>query len=173
MSRLDNLLFISLIARSNAQVWEVIPKYRVSTGTIDVLSGMVLKSISEYVPNEKIKRQVDQLGEKVFNHGTANMKYKEEEPCGTPPIFHVPFKWPWPPPPLSDLSRLMDVLKPESGGWKNSIDDVMLNPQPLPPKELLKKASEELKMLSAIITNKDYAVQAAAIAKELDKSNKS
>jgi hypothetical protein len=78
---------------------------------------MVIKAIVPEINDSKVSKELQAMGKRLFTAGTKSMSYDDDDWCPTRPR---PIPFPDPVPWLSLFS---------------GIEDVMLNPQPLPPRE--------------------------------------
>ena len=120
MSLSSKTAFLSYLARLNPKLWEIIHPHvpKVSVGTRDVMAAMIVKAIVPEVQDPKIARELQGVGKRLFTAGGKAMNYDDDDWCPTRP--------PRP------------VLGPEPIPWVSifsGIEEVMLNPQPLPPRE--------------------------------------
>jgi hypothetical protein len=119
MSLSSRVAFLSYLARLNPRLWEIIHPHvpKISVGTRDVMAAMIVKAIVPEITDTKIARELQGLGKKMFTAGTKAMSYEDDDWCPT---------WPRPkfgPDPIPWLSIF------------SGMEEVMLNPQPLPPQE--------------------------------------
>ena len=119
MSLSSKVAFLSYLARLNPRLWEIVHPHvpKVSVGTRDVMAAMVIKAIVPEINDVRIAKDLQGAGKRLFTTGAKGMSYEDDDWCPTRPHPHLgPDPVPW----LSIYS---------------GFDEVMLNPQPLPPKE--------------------------------------
>jgi hypothetical protein len=119
MSLSSKTAFLSYLARLNPRLWEIIHPHvpKVSIGTRDVMASMIIKAIVPEITDAKMAKELQAMGKRLFTSGTKSMSYDDDDWCPTRPR---PIPYPDPIPWTSLFS---------------GIEDVMLNPQPLPPRE--------------------------------------
>ena len=119
MSLSSKTAFLSYLARLNPKLWEIIHPHvpKVSIGTRQVMAAMVIKAIVPEISDVKIAKELQALGKRLFTSGIKSMNYEDDDWCPT---------------------RLRPVPFPDPIPWMSvfsGMEDVMLNPQPLPPRE--------------------------------------
>lgn len=109
--------FLEYVARLNPAIYDAIhPQGPVlSKGTRNVMASMVIKSIAKKVNDSNAVKELQWVGRSLFENGAQSMSYDDDDWCGTPyphrfgPHYQAEFL--------------------------NFGEEVMLNPQPLPPHE--------------------------------------
>jgi hypothetical protein len=110
--------FLAYAARLNPAIYDAIhPQGPVlSEGTRHVMAAMVIKSVAKQVSEPTVQQELQWLGKSLFDSGVSSMSFEFDDWCGT----YVPHRF-GPPHPQP--------------GFLNFGEEVMLNPQPLPPHE--------------------------------------
>ena len=123
MNLSSKVSLLALLARRDPRIWEIIHPHvpMLSEGTRHVLASMVVKFVAKDLKDEGLAHELHGVGKQLFEQGVSAMSYEDDDWCGTP--------WPH--------HRNPDHLGPQPEPWSVlfGLDDVMLNPQPLPPKE--------------------------------------
>ena len=109
--------FLAYAARLNPAIYDAIHPQGpvISEGTRHVMVSMVIKSIAKQVNNPTIEKELQWLGKSLFETGIQFMSFDYDDWCGTRVPHHF---GPHPQP-----------------SFLNFGEEVMLNPQPLPPHE--------------------------------------
>ena len=107
------------LAHSNPRIWEIIHPHvpKVSEGTRNIMASMLIKSIAGNIKDAGISKKLNEIGKGLFNAGSKSMSYDDDDWCPTRPRPHFgpgPSPDPW-----------IMIFG----------EEVMLNPQPLPPHE--------------------------------------
>ncbi len=113
--------FLAYLARYNPRLWEIVHPHEpvLSVGTRHVMVSMALKSITKEIKDPNIAKELQWASKSLFNAGVQSMSYDDDDWCPLIPRHHFDTHGPSPEP----WVRIF-------GG-----EEVMLNPQPLPPKE--------------------------------------
>jgi hypothetical protein len=109
--------FLEYAARLNPAIYDAIhPQGPVlSEGTRNVMASMVIKSIAKKINDPNAATELQWVGRSLFETGTQSMSYEDDDWCGTPyPHRFGPHY---------------------QSQFLNFGEEVMLNPQPLPPHE--------------------------------------
>ena len=118
MSLSSKTAFLSYLARLNPKLWEIIHPHvpKVSIGTRDVMAAMIIKAIVPCVKDPGKSRELENIGKRLFTVGVKGMSYEDDDWCPTRP---------------------RPKLGPDPIPWSifSEFDEVLLNPQPLPPRE--------------------------------------
>lgn len=131
--------FLSYLARLNPKLWEIIhphvPKF--SVGTRDVMAAMIIKANIPCVKDPAKSRELGSIGKRLFAVGVKGMSYDDDDWCPTRP---------------------RPQLGPEPIPWSifSEFDEVLLNPQPLPPREQFYYGGL-LTLLSETVSSKEIA----------------
>lgn len=150
MSLSSKTAFLAYLARLNPRLWEIIHPHvpKVSIGTRDVMAAMVIKAIVPEINDAKIAKELQAMGKRLFTAGTKAMSYEDDDWCPTRPR---PMPFPDPIPWMSLFS---------------GIEDSMLNPQPLPPREH-RYYGGLLTVLSEAVSQKEIATSLQRIGTAL------
>ncbi len=153
MSLSSKTAFLSYLARLNPKLWEIIHPHvpKISIGTRDVMAAMIVKAIIPCVKNPRAARELDGVGKRLFTAGVKGMSYEDDEWCPTRPH---------------------PKLGPEPIPWSifSKFDEVLLNPQPLPPREQFYYGGL-LTVLSETVSSKEIAKSLNRIANTLMETN--
>ena len=128
-------MFLYLVAKIRPEAWDAIIPHgpKVSLASREYMIAIALKGFSSELDNRAVTQKLRAVQKTLVNFAGAQLaaNYGDDDWCGTPwpGKFPVPFPEPGPFP------------------WF-SFGDVMLNPQPLPPKELQKEIGGYLLLLS-------------------------
>ena len=126
--------FLVYLAHLNPRLWEVLYPHVpvISEGTRHVMASMVIKSVTKEIKDPNIAIELQLTGKSLFESGAKSMSYDDDDWCPTLPPHH--FKWPEPQPWLANINS---IFGPHPEPWRLIFggEDVMLNPQPLPPRE--------------------------------------
>jgi hypothetical protein len=109
--------FLAYAARLNPAIYDALHPQGpvISEGTRHVMASMVIKSVAKQVNETTIKKELELLGKSLFDTGTQFMSFDNDDWCGT---------------------RLPHHFSPhQQPSFLNFGEEVMLNPQPLPPHE--------------------------------------
>lgn len=118
--------FLVFLAHFNPELWEIIHPHEplLTEGSRHVMASMVIKSIAKEVTDSNVAKELNSVGKSVFDSGVKSLSYDE-------------YFEPWGPHPRPNY--LEDLIKfgpsPEPWYWVFTREEVMLNPQPLPPHE--------------------------------------
>lgn len=119
MSLSSKTAFLSYLARLNPKLWEIIHPHvpKVSVGTRDVMAAMIVKAIVPEVQDLRVARELQAVGKRLFTAGVKAMNYEDDDWCPTRPRPVLP----------TDPIPWVSIF--------SGLEEVMLNPQPLPPRE--------------------------------------
>ena len=125
MSLFSKTAALAFFARLHPEVYEILKPNvpLISESARNILGSAVIKSIAQKVTDEGIAEHLHSAGKTLFKAGIESMDYDDDF-----------FPWPHPKP-----NYLDDVLNfvPSVEAWRFSVggEEIMLNPQPLPPHE--------------------------------------
>ncbi|MEA3211342.1 MAG: hypothetical protein QOE70_4399 [Chthoniobacter sp.] len=149
MNARKSSLFLFLIGRLKPEAWDAIHPHgpRVSIASREYMVAMAVKGFSSELENRAVVQKLAGVQKTLVKFATERLAadYDDDNWC---PTGRVPIPIPVP------------------GPLGFSFDEVMLNPQPLPPKELQKEIGGYLVMLAG-------ATSLASVAKELEAVGKS
>lgn len=125
-------MFVYMVAKIKPEAWDAIIPHgpRVSGASRDYIVAMALKGFSAELGDRAITQKLAGIQQTLVKSASERLvrDYDDDNWCPTPvPKPHIPQPGPFP--------------------WF-SFDEVMLNPQPVPPKELPKEIGGYLLMLS-------------------------
>lgn len=147
---------LEFLAQSHPYLWEILHPHvpKISEGTRQIMTSMVIKSISREIKDADIAEELRRVGESLFEAGAKSMNYDDDDWCGTMWPRHFKFRVPPPPDPWY-------YFGPSPEPWRQffSFDSIMLNPQPLPPKDR--------NFYGAMLTALSQAVSIESAAEEL------
>lgn len=108
--------FLAYTARLNPAIYDAIHPQAlvISEGTRHVMAAMVIKSISKQVKEPTIEKELQWMGKSLFDTGIQFMNFDDDDWCGTRVPHHF------------GSDQQLSFL--------NFEEEVMLNPQPLPPR---------------------------------------
>jgi hypothetical protein len=113
--------FLAYLARYNPRLWELVHPHEpvLSVGTRHVIVSMAIKSIAKEIKDPNIAKELQRASKGLFDAGVQSMSYDDDDWCPVIPRHHF------------------DANGPSSEPWLRIFGggEVMLNPQPLPPKE--------------------------------------
>jgi len=126
-------MFLYLVAKIRPEAWDAIIPHgpKVSRASREYMTALALKGFAAELGNRSVTEKLGGIQKTLVNFAAGQLAadYGDDDWCGTP----YPHRFP--------------VLDPEPSPW-NSFNDVMLNPQPLPPKELQREVAGYLLLLS-------------------------
>jgi hypothetical protein len=126
-------MFLYLVAKIKPEAWDAIIPHgpRVSQASRDYMTAIALKGFAAELGNRAVTQKLAGVQKALVSSAAGQLAadYDDDNWCGTP----------WP--------HRFPVLEPEPSPWF-SFNDVMLNPQPLPPKELQNEIGGYLLLLS-------------------------
>ena len=140
-------IFLYLLAKMRPEAWDAIIPHgpKVSVASREYLIAMALKGFSSELTNKAVGEKLGALGKSLagFAGSQLTAEFDDDNWCGTPvPGRHGP-------------------------GPLASFEDVMLNPQPLPPKELDREIGGYLVMLSEATSQKTAAKELQSLGHSL------
>jgi hypothetical protein len=142
------------LARINPDLWEIIFPHvpRVSEGTRNVMASMIIKNIAREIDDQKVSERLHDIAKPLFDSGTKSMVYEIDDWCPTRPK-------PIPGWPHHSLDLPSQFFSPQPEPWRFSSlgDELMLNPQPLPPKEKNSRYGALLTLLAESFSTNDVA----------------
>jgi len=141
--------YLYLIAKMKPEAWDAIHPHgpKVSPASREYLIAMAIKGFATELENAAVKRRLTTVQKALVKFSAANLAadFDDDDWCPTKP--RRPFPGPRP--------------------FEFSFDDVMLNPQPLPPRELQREIGSYLMMLSEATAQQSAAKDLAAIGKTM------
>jgi hypothetical protein len=140
-------IFLYLIAKMRPEAWDAIIPHspQVSVASREYLIAMALKGFSAELSNKALAQKLTGIEKSLvgFSAQQLSADFDDDNWCGTPyPGKHGP-------------------------GPLVSFEDVMLNPQPLPPKELEREIGGYLMMLSEATSQESAARDLQSLASSL------
>ena len=137
------------LARMKPELWEILFPHvpKVSEGTRDVMASMIIKNIANEIDDPNISERLHIIAKPLFESGKTSMTYEIDDWCPTRPK-------PQPGWPHHSLDIASEIFGPHPEPWRLSSlgEEVMLNPQPLPPKALKSQYGAILTLLAEAIT---------------------
>ena len=108
--------FLVLLANLKPEIYDALIPHgpKISQGTRNVMASTVIKSMTHEIKDADIVKELQKVGNRLFSAGIKSMSYQDDD------WYAITYK------PYFGLS-------PES--WFFERQEVMLNPQPLPPRE--------------------------------------
>jgi hypothetical protein len=145
-------MFLYLIAKINPQAWDAIIPHgpKISAAAREYMIAMALKGFSAELSNRAVSGRLANVQKRLVASAGSRLAadYGDDDWCGTPWPKRFPFPEPGPFP------------------WF-SFSDVMLNPQPLPPKALGKEIGGYLLLLSEATAHEAAAKELKSIGNSL------
>ena len=161
MSLSSNAFLIYLITKVKPEAWDAIIPHgpKISVGTRDVASSMIIKTVAKAIVDPKLSYELDKLGKSLFEQGTTTMSasYDYDDWCGTPYPHHWPLPFPF--------------FEFEQTAFTSIADEVMLNPQPLPPHDQ-RYFGGVLSLVALSVSSKEIGAQLNKISEQLLKEQK-
>lgn len=142
--------FLYLIGKLKPEAWDAIHPHgpRVSVASREYLIAMAVKGFAAELGNRAVARRLSAVQKTLVNFAAEHIatSYDDDDWCGTGrPRIPLP--------------------GPRPFGF--SFEDVMLNPQPLPPRELQREIGGYLLMLSEATSQRGAAKDLDTIGKSL------
>jgi hypothetical protein len=154
MNARKSSMFLYLIAKINPQAWDAIIPHgpKVSAAARDYMVAMALKGFAAELNNRAASGRLARIQKKLAESAGPRLAgdYSDDDWCGTPWPKRFPFPFP----------------EPDPFPWF-SFSDVMLNPQPLPPKALQKEIGGYLLLLSEATSHEEAAKELQAVGNSL------
>jgi hypothetical protein len=149
-------LLLYLLAKLKPEAWDAIIPHgpKVSVAAREYLIAMSLKGFAAQLSNRAVVRKLGGIQQSLVRFAGERLaaNYGDDDWCGTPWPRHFPFPVPGPgPDPFAGFS----------------FSDVMLNPQPLPPKESQRQIGGYLLLLAEATSLEGVAKDLQAIGKSL------
>lgn len=145
-------MFLYLIGKLKPAAWDAINPHgpKISIASREYMIAMAIKGFSTELENRTVGRKLSALQKALVDFASAHLAqdFGDDDWCGTP--FSRPFPFP----------------EPDTFPWF-SFSDVMLNPQPLPPKARQKEIGGYLLLLSEATTLAEVANGLQAIGDNL------
>lgn len=147
-------MFLYLVARIDPRAWDAIIPHgpKVSIAAREYMIAMALKGFSAELNNRAVSGKLATIQKRLVESAGSRLAadYGDDDWCGTPWPKKFPFPFP----------------EPGPFPWF-SFSDVMLNPQPLPPKALGKEIGGYLMLLSEATGNEAIAKDLKSIGNSL------
>lgn len=154
MNARSTSLLLYLLAKIKPEAWDAIIPHgpKVSVGARDYLIALAIKGLSAELKAPAAVKKLTDIQKRLAGHAAGRLEadFDDDNWCGTP----WPRPFPWPGPSL------------DSSLW-SPFSEVMLNPQPLPPKELQKQIGAYLVLLSEATSSKEIGGQLAEVGRSL------
>jgi hypothetical protein len=144
-----------LIASLDPRVQDaLIPHTHFTEKSFHMMASSVIKSIAQKVTDADTAGELNSAGKSLFQDGLESISYDDEF-------------WPWPNPKPNYLGEIIN-FGPSPEPWLLSIggEEVMLNPQPLPPHEQSYYGAL-LTMLADVVSLEDVSVNLRNIGASL------
>jgi hypothetical protein len=140
-------IFLYLLAKIRPEAWDAIIPHspQVSIASREYLIAMAVKGFSAELPNKAVGQKLGAIGKALVGFAGQQLAadFDDDNWCGTPyPRKHGP----------SPLG---------------SFEEVMLNPQPLPPQELEREIGGYLVMLSEATSQQSAAKELQSVGNSL------
>ena len=139
-------LFLYLIGKLNPKAWDAIHPHgpRVSLASREYMIAMTIKGLASELNNRVVARKLSGVQKALVKFAGENIVagYDDDDWC---PTGRVP------------------IPIPRPGPFGFSFEEVMLNPQPLPPKESQREIGGYLLMLAGATSLKDVAQELETI----------
>jgi hypothetical protein len=127
-------LFLYMIAKIRPEAWDAIIPHspRVSQASREYMTAMALKGFAAELGKGATAQKLTGIQKALVTSAASQLvaDYDDDNWCKTP------------------YPHRFTGLDPEPAPWFSPFSDVMLNPQPLPPKELQKEIAGYLLLLS-------------------------
>jgi hypothetical protein len=147
-------MFLYLIGKIKPEAWDAIIPHgpKVSIAAREYMIAMALKGFSAELNNRSVSPRLARVQKMLVESAGPRMvaDFHDDDWCGTP----WPKRFPFP------------VPEPDPFPWF-SFSDVMLNPQPLPPKALQKEIGGYLLLLSEATSHEAAAKELRAVGNRL------
>jgi hypothetical protein len=87
----DYSFLLFLLAKIRPEMWDFAAATGsvLSKGTQDVLAGQIIKSVSDSVGDEELKRELHDIGKSLYASGKMAMNYEDDNFCGTHYLYPV------------------------------------------------------------------------------------
>ena len=117
--------FLVFMAHLKPEMQDAINPYGpiISEGTRHVMASMIIKSVTKQIKDTNIAKELQWAGKSLFEAGAKSMSYDDDD------------FWPLHPKPWYRDELIQFGTQAESWFLNFGRDEVMLNPQPLPPHE--------------------------------------
>ena len=158
MNARHSTLHLYLIAKINPQAWDAIIPHgpKVSPAAREYLIAMALKGFSAELSNRAVSARLAGIQKRLVESAGSRLAadYGDDDWCPRPWHIKIPIPVPGP-------------RRPDPAPWFSSFAEVMLNPQPLPPKAAQKEIAGYLLLLSEATANQEAAKELQAIGNSL------
>jgi hypothetical protein len=155
---------LSILGKLRPQAWDAIVPHgpKIGVATREYMIAMALKGFSAELGAGATTARLKKVQKELvsFAAGRLVADYDDDNWCPTPP--RPPLSHPVPSP------IPVPAPGPDPDPWPISFSEVMLNPQPLPPRELARQIGAYIVLLSEATTIKDVARELHAIGSELE-----
>lgn len=152
MNARKSSMFLYLVGKLNPKAWDAINPHgpKVSAAVREYMIAMALKGFSAELNNRAVSGRLASIQKKLVESAGPRLvaDYADDDWCGTP----GPKRFPFP--------------EPDPFPWF-SFSDVMLNPQPLPPKALQKEIGGYLLLLSEATSHEEAAKELQSVGNSL------
>lgn len=152
MNARKTTMFLYLVAKIRPEAWDAIIPHgpSVSVASKELLIAVALKGFASELSNAAGSKKLGAVQKTLVAFAGQQLasSFDDDDWCGTP--YLGKFK----------------VVGPDPVPWF-SFEDVMLNPQPLPPKELQKEIGGYLLLLAEATSRQGAAVDLKAVGNSL------
>lgn len=156
MNARQSSMFLYIIAKINPSIWDVIYPHgpKVSASAREYLIAMTIKGFSAELNNRAVSGRLAGIQKILVESAASGLAadWDDNDWCPTPWHWKIPIPFP--------------VLRPDPQPWF-SFSEVMLNPQPLPPKALQKEIGGYLVLLAEVTGNQEAAKELQSVGKSL------
>jgi hypothetical protein len=159
MNARKSTAFLYFLGKLNPKAWDAIIPHgpKISRAGREYLIAHALKGFAAELENRAVVSKLTRVQTRLVESAAQSLvaDWDDDGWCGTIP--RLPFPWPGPTP----------GPDPEPYPWRSAFSDVMLNPQPLPPKERQREIAGYLLMLSEVTSLDDVATELQSIGNNL------
>jgi hypothetical protein len=91
MQAQDYSFLLFLLAKIRPEMWDFASATGsvLSKGTQDVLAGQIIKSVSDSVCDQELKKELYEIGRSLYTSGKVAMSYDEDNFCSTHYLYPV------------------------------------------------------------------------------------
>ena len=154
MNARKSSMLLYLIGKMNPKAWDAIIPHgpKVSAAAREYMIAMALKGFSAELSNRAVSGRLASIQKMLVKSAGPRLvaDYGDDDWCGTPWPKRFPFPFP----------------EPDPFPWF-SFSDVMLNPQPLPPRALQKEIGGYLLLLSEATSHEEAAKELQSVGNSL------
>ena len=151
---------LSIIAKRHPEAWDAIAPHgpKLGVATREYMIAMALKGFSAELGSGATTARLKKAQKDLvsFAAGRLVKDYEDDNWCPLPPRPPLPVPVPSP--------------GPGPDPWPISFSEVMLNPQPLPPRELARQIGAYIVLLSEATTVKEVAKELHSIGTGLEQA---